>query len=141
MDETTLDLLAGGFYRGDSSWSRRVDQGDKCFKVYFMAGGEASVTVGGKVYPLRAGHAYFIPGYSLRRQACPRSMEVYWVHFVPRSLYLMFLLSHVSRVHGWPVSALSGWEATFRRLDRHFSDRNQPLLSPLLIARPTEACS
>ncbi len=128
MDETTLDLLSGGFHHCDPTWSRHVEQGDKCFKAYFPRTGKASVTVNGRVYPLQAGHVYFIPGYGLRQQTCLRAMAVDWVHFVPRSLYLMFLLSHVSQVHSWPASALTAWAPTYRQLDRYFATKNQPLL-------------
>jgi len=76
---------------------------------------------------LRAGHAYLIPGYHLVRQECLHRMDVYWVHFVPDSLYLTFLLSHVARVHQWRPESLEYWRATCKELPRLFQSGGRRL--------------
>jgi len=76
---------------------------------------------------LRAGHAYLIPGYHLARQECPRRMDVYWIHFVPESLYLSFLLSHVARVHPCGRRWLEYWRATCEKIAPLFAHGSRGL--------------
>lgn len=127
MSDTTCDLLAGGFDRCGPAWTKPADSIDQCFKVYVPQLGRAAITVGPQTVALRPGEIYFIPGYQLTRQACPRRLDVYWIHFIPKSLYLFFLLSHVSRVHAWPARRYAQHEETWRQFGQNSSGRHLPL--------------
>jgi AraC-like DNA-binding protein len=114
--------LCGGVHHCDPSWDKPADGLDRCYKLYFVTRGEGRVTLRTQDVVLRAGHAVFIPGYQIVRQQCPRRMDVYWVHFLPESLYLSFLMSHIAQVHTWPLAALAHWQPTYERLPRLFGE-------------------
>jgi AraC-like DNA-binding protein len=142
-----FSLLAGGFHRCDPSWSKHADGIDRCHKLYMPVRGQARLKLETQEVTLRPGGAYLIPGYRLLRQECPRRMDVYWLHFVPESLYLSFLLSHVARVHVWKDCSLEYWQATCRKIPSVFSGgswglsyRIQALLMDL-VSRVLETCN
>lgn len=118
--DSPFSLLAGGFHRCDPSWNKPADGLDRCYKLYLPVGGHARLTLETQEMPLQAGCAYFVPGYRLRGQECAERMDVFWIHFVPESLYLTFLLSHVARVHPWRGEAIAYWANTWREIPRLF---------------------
>jgi AraC-like DNA-binding protein len=121
--ETSFSVLCGGFHRCRPAWDKPADGLDQCYKLYFVTAGEACLRMDGQPdAPLRARHAYCIPGYRLVGQCCKRSMDVYWVHFVPDSLYLSFLMSRVPRVHQWKLASLAYWQSTYEDIPRLFED-------------------
>jgi len=127
LQDTPFSLLIGGFHRCDPSWNKPADGIDQCYKLYLPVRGQARLTLETQEVLLRAGHAYLIPGYHLVRQECLHRMDVYWVHFVPESLYLTFLLSHVARVHQWRPESLEYWRATCKELPRLFQSGGRRL--------------
>jgi len=125
--DTSCTILCGGFHRCDPQWDKPADGIDQCYKLYFVMRGEGRLMLRNQPdETLCADRAYFIPGYRLLGQACPRQMEVYWLHFIPDSLYLSFLLSHVPRVHSWSLESLACWRSTFLEIPRLFP---RPLLA------------
>ena len=118
--DASFSVLCGGLHRCDPLWNKPADGADQCYKLYLCIDGRAELTLHKQAVSLSAGSAYFIPGYQLARQACDRSMDVYWVHFVPDSLYLSFLMSHVPEVHAWPLASLAGWRETWQQIPRLF---------------------
>jgi AraC-like DNA-binding protein len=118
--DSPFSLLTGGLHHCDPSWNKPADGIDLCYKLYLPIRGQARLIMKTQEVLLRAGHAYLIPGYHLARQQCARRMDVYWIHFVPESLYLAFLLSHVARVHQWRPQSLGYWRATCTELPRLF---------------------
>ncbi len=121
--DSPFSLLAGGFHRCDPSWNKPADGLDRCYKLYLPVDGNARLTLETQEMPLQAGCAYFVPGYRLLGQECEERLHVYWVHFVPESLYLTFLLSHVARVHPWRRAAIDYWAATWREIPRLFESK------------------
>jgi len=119
--DSPFSLLAGGFASCNTSWNRPSHGGDRCYKLYFPVLGEARLFLDTQEMTLRAGEAYLIPGYHLTGQECDKRMDVYWLHFVPESLYLSFLLSHLARVHAWGRPAVQYWEATYREIPSLFA--------------------
>jgi AraC-like DNA-binding protein len=117
--DSLVTLLCGGTNRCDPRWDKSADAIDQCYKLYFVRSGEAHLALTGDAdVALRAGHAYFIPGQRLVRQWCRKSLDVDWLHFVPDSLYLSFLMSHVPRVHAWPLASLAHWEPIYNGIER-----------------------
>ena len=117
-----FSLLAGGFHRCDPSWNKAADGVDQCYKFYLPVDGQARLSLKTEEVLLCADTAYLIPGYQLASQECDEHMEVFWLHFVPESLYLAFLLSHVARVHRWSRPSVRYWRATCERFPQLFED-------------------
>lgn len=114
-------LLAGGSSRCGPAWTKRASAIDHCYKLYFVTDGEASVHLkSGEDIGLAEGNAYFIPGHHLCGQTCRESMEVFWLHAVPDSLYLSSLLSSVSSVASWSLKSIAVWRNVYEQVDRLF---------------------
>lgn len=125
-----LDFLSGGYYHCTSTWNRKYTGGNGCYKIYFPVSGQARIMTENEDFTVKGGHACFINGFKLREQSCENSMEVFWVHFVPRSLSLHHCLSQVPHFHTWsfdfipfPASDFSGIPALF---ENPSSIENQP---------------
>jgi AraC-like DNA-binding protein len=130
IDDFNLILLSGGRYLCDPTWTKHASSIDECFKVYYPVSGEACLEMDSGQFPIEAKGVYFVSGFRLRRQACPTAMEVYWLHFVPVSLYLRYLLDRVT-----PVLRLlperAGWSTALEQdickcFDNPFRDQNLP---------------
>jgi len=124
IHDSLVTFLCGGTDRCDPSWDKAADAIDQCYKLYFIRDGEAHLALKGEAdVTLRAGQAYFIPGCQIVRQWCRKSFEVDWLHFVPESLYLSFLMSHVPRVHAWPLASLAHWEPIYSGIEQSLAAR------------------
>lgn len=108
IDNYNLILLSGGRYHCDASWGKHVLGNDQCYKVYFPVSGRALLEFDADSCILEAGRSFLISGFRLTRQTCPKAMEVYWLHFVPESLYLRFLLDQLPPVCSSSILH-SGW--------------------------------
>jgi AraC-like DNA-binding protein len=129
IDNVNISLLSGGFFRCDPAWSRSRNLLDQCYKVYFPVSGAAQVEMESGAYEIHPKRIYFISGFRLSRQICERRMDVYWLHFVPESLYLRHLLDQLPPVQSWSRSAggwpTSAYEDICRIFDHPFSEQNR----------------
>jgi AraC-like DNA-binding protein len=140
IDDFTLTLLSGGFHRCTPAWTKPAGAIDQCYKVYFPVSGAATVETDAGIHPIRAGRVYFISGFRLRRQACERRMDVYWLHFVPESAALRFLLDRVEPVTSWSRRS-GGWpEESYRAIERIFEDPHRERNRPRRDVAPDIAC-
>jgi AraC-like DNA-binding protein len=61
-------------------------------------------------------------------------MDVYWVHFIPESLYFRYLLSKIAPIYRWEISKVTSYEDVYTRLDLLFTDpfagTNRPAFHP-----------
>lgn len=124
LQDSPFSLLAGGLHRCEPSWNKLADGIDKCYKLYFPVRGQARLTLNMQEVPLRPGYAYLIPGYHLVRQECGRRMDVLWIHFIPQSLHLSFLLSHMTSVHSWQHASVECWRATWKDIPSLFHNNS-----------------
>jgi len=108
IEDYNLTLLSGGYYRCDPAWNKSSTGIDQCYKVYFPIAGSATLEMDSGAFELKAGRIYFISGFRLKRQVCNSHMDVYWLHFVPESLYLRYLLDQLPPVCSWTLQK-SGW--------------------------------
>jgi AraC-like DNA-binding protein len=119
---TSTDLpftyLSGGYAECDQSWEKPATALDQCYKIYFLVEGFGRLRTQTEDIELNASFGYFIPGYQLIRQSCPKRMNVHWIHFVPSSLYLTHQLSRVSSVHRWTLKQLSSWKSVYTDIGR-----------------------
>ena len=130
IEDLNLNLLSGGFFRCGPAWTRPASSIDRCYKVYFPVSGAARLEMESGSFDIRSGRIYFISGFHLARQICERRMEVYWLHFVPESLYLRHLLDQLPPVQSWS-RADGGWPAgsyadICRVFEQPFSEQNRP---------------
>jgi AraC-like DNA-binding protein len=121
LRDAAISLLIGGRTCCDPHWDKAADALDQCYKLYFIHGGDAHLAMRTQSnVSLRAGNAYLIPGCQIIKQWCPKRFDVSWLHFVPDSLYLSFLMSHVPRVHRWPLASLAHWKPMIQDIPRLF---------------------
>lgn len=121
IENFTLTIRAGGFFRCTKDWSRRAGGPmDQCFKVYLPESGGAEVRDAAGSYPLVPGSVYLLSGYKLRWQECAQEMPVYWVHFNPESFYLRWALLRLPAVHSWPVGRVQWALPALSRLPEVF---------------------
>jgi AraC-like DNA-binding protein len=140
IDDFNLTLLSGGFHRCTPAWTKPAGGIDQCFKVYFPVSGGAELETDAGRHPIRAGRVYFISGFRLRRQACDRRMDVYWLHFVPESAALRLLLDRLDPVVSWSRRA-GGWpEESTREILRIFEDPYSERNRPRRDIAPAAAC-
>ena len=141
IENINLNLLSGGFFRCDPTWSRKANSLDRCYKVYFPVSGAAWLAMETGDYEVKTGRVYFISGFKLRRQLCARQMKVYWLHFIPESFYLRHVLDQLPPVQSWS-RAEKGWPArsyenVCRLFEHPFSEQNRPRgdISPATVCR------
>lgn len=101
IDSFECRIITGGFNHCDSSWNKTTDELDRCFKIYHPVKGMAKINVNGTEYTIQAGYIYFISGYHIESQRCSNYMDIYWLHFIPSSLYLKHILLSSKPVFLW----------------------------------------
>jgi len=111
--DAPFTFLGGGYARCDHTWGKPATALDRCYKLYFLTEGSGQIETQTEKVRLRANYGYFIPGFQLIEQACPKRMNVHWIHFTPPSLYLAYQLSNISSVHRWKLNELSQWEPIY----------------------------
>lgn len=84
----TFELLAGGYYKGNSSWNKKHTEVDNCFKLYYLTEGEAHICDKNNKYILQSHKMYFINGNKLDYQYCSNSFSTHWIHFLPKDLLI-----------------------------------------------------
>ncbi|MEN8122398.1 MAG: AraC family transcriptional regulator [Bacteroidota bacterium] len=101
IDSFECKIISGGFNHCDSSWNKTSNELDQCFKIYNPVKGEAIINVDHEEYLIESGSVYFISGFDIISQKCNSFMDIYWLHFIPKSLYLRQILSNFELVHVW----------------------------------------
>lgn len=96
--DTTLDILQGGRYTGNSLWNKKSSEIDKCFKIYHIKDGQLIVKDARNEYALKSQQLYFISGFHLTGQECHTSFSTQWLHFIPESLSILSQLLAVPTV-------------------------------------------
>jgi AraC-like DNA-binding protein len=102
IDNYKLVILAGGFHPCDPSWNRTITVAEPCYKIYVPVAGTARLGTDTETVTLIPGRTYFISGARLKTQVCLKRMDVYWIHFMPESLYLRYLLDQIPPIQHWP---------------------------------------
>lgn len=115
----TCELLTGGHYTGNRTWSKPQTDIDKCFKIYQMEKGSATIESDCGTYVLREGGTYLINGFRICRQSCEETFSTRWLHFLPNDLLLFRSLQALpcvvplpagtySLAEPWPIEELQG---------------------------------
>ena len=88
IDTFDINLLAGGFSICTPQWNKSLTRLDQCFKLYVPVKGEVSLYKNDIEFLITEKNVYFISGYNLTSQVCQNKCEIYWIHFLPKSLFL-----------------------------------------------------
>ena len=126
-NEMPFTLLVGGVYQCDPAWNKPADAIDRCYKLYYPISGKSRLVLKKHDLQLRSGHIYLIPGNQLVRQECAESMEVYWIHFIPRSLHMMMCLANMKKIYRCDPPSQTYWESTCKALPEFFIEKSQDL--------------
>ena len=140
IEDYNLILLSGGHHLCDRTWTRAANGADQCYKIYLPVAGLAELVMSDGRYNIKAGNVYFISGYGLRRQICDSQMDVYWIHFVPESLYLSYLLDQLGPVHHWPRSSADSSVIVDQDICAMFDNPDGELNRPRSDSPLTTAC-
>lgn len=87
--DTTLEILQGGCYTGSRLWDKKSSEIDKCFKIYYITDGQLILRDAGNQYILQNKGLYLICGFNLTAQKCHTSFSTQWLHFIPKSLFIL----------------------------------------------------
>lgn len=106
LSDYNMPLSLGGFAVCGPEWegpSKRVD-----LRVYLPYSGSAYVESGGSETELRAGYVYLIIGGRQRviNRRCRDSLAMHWVHFMPDSPYLDYLISALPVITVWDCATV-----------------------------------
>ena len=125
QDEMPFTLLVGGDYQCNPAWNKQADAVDLCYKLYYPVKGEARLVLKKQDLTLRQGYIYLIPGYQLVRQECASRMDVYWIHFVPRSLHMRMCLAGMEKIYPCNRKFVEYWRPICKTLPEFFKNRSQ----------------
>ena len=130
IEQSSITLLAGGVFHCTPAWDKSADGLDQCYKFYLPTRGEAFVVIDGAPCRLQAGGFYFISGYHISHQYCPVGMSHHWVHFVPDSLHLGYLLAQARPFYRWPAKGCEFWRPTIKEFARLFERPHESMNRP-----------
>lgn len=88
----TIQLLIGGNYIGNESWSSSHADADNCFKIYYVTKGTAFIYGDNQKYILEESKLYFINGNKMDSYACEGLFSTCWLHFVSKDLLIQHAL-------------------------------------------------
>jgi len=110
----------GGEYTGGPDWNKKSSQIDKCFKIYDFTDGEAIIRGCSKDFLLVKNNVYFINGHAIESQRCNLYMKVRWLHFIPESVFLNYILNHSTCIVELDSLSFSSFSGTFKSLNDFF---------------------
>ncbi len=140
LDNYKLIVLAGGFARCDHTWTKASTGIEQCYKLYVPTSGSACIGTDIGNVPLIPDQVYFISGFRLKTQSCANRMDIHWLHFMPESLYLRYLLDQTPPVQHWPCKE-AGWGPDgCEELAHMFPPYNGRMQPPREDTQPATAC-
>lgn len=118
LDSFACKIITGGFNHCDYTWNKSSDELDRCFKIYLPVKGEAIIIIDDVPVKITPGNIYFLSGFSISAQKCISPMKIYWIHFVPVSLYLRHILLKSGSTYIWQEHEFNFTE-NFKKYIRH----------------------
>jgi AraC-like DNA-binding protein len=101
IDSFECKIITGGFNQCDYTWNKSSDELDRCFKIYLPIKGKAIISMDNEIVTINPGNIYFLSGFNISAQKCISPLEIYWLHFVPASMYLRHLLLGAGSNYIW----------------------------------------
>jgi AraC-like DNA-binding protein len=103
-ENLNLTFLAGGRNHCTPAWNRKAGREDICFKIYYITKGGATLVSSKESVDIQDGYIHIIDGNRLTEMRCAGSMDVFWLHFEPESLFIEQVLSALPPVISIPAS-------------------------------------
>ncbi len=107
FDSFECKIITGGINHCDYNWNKTSDEIDRCFKIYLPMSGKAQIQMDDGEINIKPGYIYFISGFNIQAQKCLIPLDIYWIHFIPSSLYLRHLLLNTEAFFIWKISEFS----------------------------------
>jgi AraC-like DNA-binding protein len=104
-----------------------INRHDSCFKLYLPLSGRVFLDIDGERKTVEPESLYFISGWHIERQICDDYMEVVWLHFIPDSLRLQFLLSHSAAFRAMPAKKFEWARECFMQIHKVFAPFREDL--------------
>ncbi len=120
---SNIKLLMGGSYCGGTEWNKPANDIDKCFKLYYIRQGHATISDKKGIYDLVGPNLYFINGNVIQSQKCIKKMVVDWVHFKPDSVYFNYILQFIPSVQLLNLEQHQSFIPLFRVYNPYFLKR------------------
>ncbi len=132
LDSFACKIITGGVNHCDYSWNKSSDELDRCFKIYLPVKGEAIIDMDDMHVRIIPGNIYFLSGFNISAQKCVSPMDIYWLHFVPASLYLRHLLLKSGSTYIWNEQDFVFVEKFKENIRRVFRDKDYTKPNTLL---------
>ncbi len=119
-------ILACGREPCTPTWTRWEFVPETYAKFYFVVKGEA--TYENDAGPIRlVPGVYFFPAHQRSRHACPRFMDVHWMHISIDSPVLDLRLARVRAIQPWKLAEWAQWEPVYSQLIRFAKQPDEEL--------------
>lgn len=132
LDSFACKIITGGFNHCDYTWNKSSDELDRCFKIYLPVKGEAVIIIDNIPVKITPGNIYLLSGFSISAQKCLSPMEIYWLHFVPVSLYMRHILLKSGSTYIWKEQVFAFAEKFKEYIHRVFRDKDYTKPNTLL---------
>jgi AraC-like DNA-binding protein len=132
LDSFECKIITGGYNHCNNSWNKSSDELDRCFKIYLPVEGEAIIELDHTPVRITPGNIYFLSGFNISAQKCVSPMEIYWLHFVPASLYLRHILLKSGNTYIWNEKDFAFAEKFKNYIQRVFRDKDYTKPNTLL---------
>jgi AraC-like DNA-binding protein len=130
-------VLSCGITHCTKLWNQTGRQHyDECLKLYLPIDGHARISFGAVETELLADNIYFINGTKMQFQECPKSMDVAWLHFIPSSLKLKYMLFKHVTFYRWQYSQVPFSKDLLRLLGKMVSGKEDILSPDSLMVKP-----
>lgn len=108
MFETNTTILRGGLADVSPKWNITGDiLNEKLLRLYIPLTGEAVIRFHTKRVRLVVGNVYLFSSNTINDQFYKNSFEHFWIHFVPVSLRIRYLLIWKFVIQAWPVNQVA----------------------------------
>jgi AraC-like DNA-binding protein len=131
MQDLNLILLSGGYHECTTLWNEDPMGKGNYYKIYFVKEGNARIYLDGQWHELSEGNAYFINGFLLDKQRCDNLMNVFWIHFIPESLFLTMFINDLNPFFMWNIESSIAKSINYEVIPTLFENANSK--DPILL--------
>jgi AraC-like DNA-binding protein len=118
-------LIDGGFYVCTPAWHNYAGLYSDYHRLYFPESGTAEFTLSGRVWRMKPGRIYLLPGYQLARFHCRERMTLHWLHFRVDAVEMDSKVAQFKEGMSWPAKEWAYWKPVYSHLLQLFKSRTQ----------------
>ena len=124
MIETNSSILSGGISDVNENWNITGSiLNEKLLRLYIPISGEAVVRIGKKDFGMHPGNVYLFSGSTVNMQRYTGNFEHFWLHILPQSLHLRYLLIWKFVIHIWPAGKIAYTEELVESMRKFATQR------------------